>query len=128
MPRIPITTTNAPAAIGSYSQAIKVGNTVFLSGQIPLKPETMEIISDQFSDQLHQAFKNLDAVSKASGGTLNDIVKLTVYLTDLENFSAVNEIMAEYFTTPYPARAAIGVSQLPKDALVEIDAVLYLED
>jgi reactive intermediate/imine deaminase len=128
MPRNSIATNNAPQAIGSYSQAIKTGNIVYLSGQIPLMPETMELISDDFNGQLHQVFKNLDAVALATGGTLDDIVKLTIYLTDLQHFPIVNEIMPKYFTSPYPARAAIGVSQLPKNALVEIEAILHLED
>jgi reactive intermediate/imine deaminase len=127
MPRDPVSTNNAPQAIGSYSQAIRAGNIVYLSGQIPLVPDTMEIVSNDFSEQLHQVFKNLQAVADAAGGSLDNIVKLTVYLTDLENFSLVNEIMSEYFQVPYPARAAIGVSQLPKNALVEIDAVLDLD-
>lgn len=128
MSRKAISTDKAPQAIGSYSQAISTHDTVYLSGQIPLKPDTMEIISDDFSEQLHQVFSNLAAVANASGGTLENIVKLTVYLTDLQNFPLVNEIMPEYFNEPYPARAAIGVSALPKNALVEIDGVLYLED
>ncbi|NNE38071.1 MAG: RidA family protein [Gammaproteobacteria bacterium] len=125
---MPVTTSNAPEAIGSYSQAIRAGNTIYLSGQIPLIPETMEIVSKDFREQLHQVIKNLQTVADAAGGSFNDIVKLTVYLTDLKNFPLVNEIMPEYFTIPYPARVAIGVSQLPKEALVEIDAVLYLGD
>ncbi len=127
MPRDPVSTNNAPQAIGSYSQAMRAGNTVYLSGQIPLVPDTMEMVSDDFSEQLHQVFKNLQAVADAAGGSLDNIVKLTVYLTDLEHFPLVNEIMSEYFQVPYPARAAIGVSQLPKNALVEIDAVLDLD-
>jgi reactive intermediate/imine deaminase len=122
-----ISTTNAPQAIGTYSQAIRTAKTVYLSGQIPLVPETMEIISDDISDQIHQVFKNLSAVATAASGSLNDIVKLNVYLTDLSHFPLVNEIMAEYFNEPYPARAAIGVAALPKDASVEMDAILEID-
>lgn len=122
-----ITTTNAPQAIGTYSQAIRTAKTVYLSGQIPLVPETMEIISDDISDQIHQVFKNLSAVATAASGSLNDIVKLNVYLTDLSHFPVVNKIMAEYFNEPYPARAAIGVAALPKDASVEMDAILEID-
>ena len=121
-----ISTNNAPQAIGTYSQAVKTGNTVYLSGQIPLVPESMVIISDDISDQIHQVFKNLSAVATAADGSLDDIVKLNVFLTDLSHFPTVNEIMAEYFTEPYPARAAIGVAALPKDASVEMDAILEL--
>jgi len=121
-----ISTNNAPQAIGTYSQAVKTGNTVYLSGQIPLVPESMVIISDDISDQIHQVFKNLSAVATAADGSLDDIVKLNVFLTDLSHFPTVNEIMAEYFTEPYPARAAIGVAALPKDAAVEMDAILEL--
>lgn len=121
-----ISTNNAPVAIGTYSQAIRTGSTVYLSGQIPLIPETMEIISDDISDQIHQVFKNLSAVASAADGTLNDIVKLNVFLTDLSHFPTVNEIMAKYFNEPYPARAAIGVAALPKGAAVEMDAILEL--
>ncbi|MDH5433586.1 MAG: RidA family protein [Gammaproteobacteria bacterium] len=127
MSREIISTENAPAAIGTYSQAVKVGNTVYLSGQIPLVPETMEIISDKTEDQIHQVFKNLSAVATASGGDLNSIAKLNIFLTDLSCFPVVNEIMAQYFSTPYPARAAIGVKELPKGALVEMDAILTLD-
>ena len=121
-----ITTNNAPEAIGTYSQAVKTGSTVYLSGQIPLIPETMEIISDDISDQINQVFKNLSAVAAAADGSLDDIVKLNVFLTDLSHFPTVNEIMATYFNQPYPARAAIGVSALPKGAAVEMDAILEL--
>lgn len=121
-----IATNNAPQAIGTYSQAVRTGSTVYLSGQIPLIPETMVIISDDISDQIHQVFKNLSAVAAAADGCLDDIVKLNVFLTDLSHFPTVNEIMAEYFTQPYPARAAIGVAALPKDAAVEMDAILEL--
>ena len=122
-----ISTNEAPQAIGTYSQAIRAGNTVYLSGQIPLVPETMEIISDDIAKQIHQVFKNLSAVAFAADGSLDDIVKLNVFLTDLSHFPIVNEIMAEYFNEPYPARAAIGVAALPKDASVEMDAVLELD-
>lgn len=121
-----ISTENAPAAIGTYSQAVKVGNTVYLSGQIPLDPATMTMVNDDMSAEIHQVFKNLTAVCEAAGGSLNDIAKLNIFLTDLGNFALVNEIMAEYFTQPYPARAAIGVAQLPKDAGVEMDGILVL--
>ncbi|MCL4131818.1 UNVERIFIED_CONTAM: hypothetical protein GTU68_014820 [Idotea baltica] len=121
-----ISTESAPAAIGTYSQAVKVDNTVYLSGQIPLDPSTMEMISDEAGPQIEQVFKNLTAVCKASGGDLQNIVKLNIYLTDLGNFALVNEVMAKHFVQPYPARAAVGVAQLPKDALVEMDAVLVI--
>jgi reactive intermediate/imine deaminase len=122
-----ISTTNAPQAIGTYSQAIKTARTVYLSGQIPLHPETMEMVSDDISEQINQVFRNLSAVATAASGSLNDIVKLNVYLTDLKHFPLVNEIMAEYFNEPYPARAAIGVAALPKDASVEMDAILEID-
>lgn len=121
-----IHTDSAPAAIGPYSQAVRHGDTVYLSGQIPLHPETMEMVDGDVRDQVHRVFQNLSAVAEAAGGSLDHIVRLTVYLTDLANFGSVNEIMAEYFSEPYPARAAIGVSQLPRGAEVEIDAVLGL--
>ena len=121
-----ITSNNAPEAIGTYSQAIQTGSTVYLSGQIPLLPETMEIISDDISEQINQVFKNLSAVAEAADGNLDDIVKLNVFLTDLSHFPTVNEIMASYFNQPYPARAAIGVAALPKGAAVEMDAILEL--
>ena len=117
---------SAPAAIGPYSQAIKTGNLVFLSGQIPLDPESMEIVSDDVAAQTHQVFKNLIAVAEAAGGNLANAVKLTIYLTDLGDFAVVNEIMAANFSEPYPARATIQVSALPKGSRVEIDAVLAL--
>ena len=116
----------APQAIGPYSQAIKAGSMVFLSGQIPLNPETMELVSDDVATQTHQVFKNLIAVAEAAGGGLANTVKLTIYLTDLGDFAVVNEIMAGYFNEPYPARATIQVSALPKGSAVEIDAVLAL--
>lgn len=121
-----IHTTTAPAAIGTYSQAIKVNGTVYLSGQIPLDPATMALVPGDFAAQAEQVFKNLAAVCAAAGGSLQDIVKLNIYLTDLANFATVNEIMARHFNEPYPARAAIGVSQLPKEALVEMDGVMVI--
>ncbi len=121
-----IKTDKAPQAIGTYSQAVKVDNTVYLSGQIALVPESMEIIEGGISAEIHQVFNNLRAVCQAAGGDLKDIVKLNVFLTDLGNFPTVNEIMAEYFSEPYPARAAIGVAALPKAVGVEMDAVLVL--
>ena len=122
----PIQTAAAPAAIGPYSQAIKSGQMVFLSGQIPLVPETMEVVEGGIEAQTHQVFKNLIAVCAAAGSSLAHAAKLTIYLTDLGDFAAVNAIMAEYFTEPYPARATIQVSALPKGVAVEIDAVLCL--
>ena len=121
-----IHTDDAPAASVTYSQAIKVNGTVYLSGQIPLVPETMTMVSSDFTEQAHQVFKNLSAVVQAAGGELKDIVKLNIYLTDLSNFPLVNEVMAQYFNEPYPARAAIGISQLPKDALIEADGVAVI--
>ncbi len=122
-----ISTDKAPQAIGTYSQAVKVDNTVYLSGQIPLIPETMELIEGDIEQQIHQVFKNLTAVCEAAGGKLQDIVKLNIFLTDLTHFPVVNEVMAQYFQQPYPARAAIGVSQLPKGAQVEMDGVMVAE-
>jgi len=119
-----IETPRAPAAIGTYSQAVRVGDTVYLSGQIPLDPDSMELVHDDAGAQIRQVFDNLSAVADAAGGSLADVVKLTVYLTDLDHFPMVNEIMAQYFSEPYPARAAIGVSRLPKGATVEMDAVV----
>ncbi|MFZ4077167.1 MAG: RidA family protein [Legionellaceae bacterium] len=121
-----IHTDQAPAAIGTYSQAIRVGDTVYLSGQIPLDPTTMELCSDNIVLQIKQVFDNLSAVCEASGGTLADIVKLNVYLTDLLHFPSVNEAMTSYFQAPYPARAVIGVSALPRGSQVEVDAVMVL--
>lgn len=117
---------HAPAAIGTYSQAVKVGDTVYLSGQIPLIPETMKLINGDFKAQARQMFKNLNAVCEAANGSLQNIVKLNIYLTDLSYFPVVNEVMAEFFTEPYPARAAIGISQLPKNALVEADGIAVI--
>ncbi|RMF14842.1 MAG: RidA family protein [Gammaproteobacteria bacterium] len=121
-----IQTDQAPKAIGTYSQAVKVGGTVYLSGQIPLDPHTMELVSPEFKEQATQMFRNLRAVCEAAGGSLNDIVKLNLYLTDLSNFTLLNEVMATFFHEPYPARAAVGVRELPKGALVEADAVMVL--
>jgi reactive intermediate/imine deaminase len=126
MSRTVINTENAPAAIGTYSQAIKAGNTVYMSGQIPLDPKTMELV-EGFEAQTVQVFENLKAVAEAVGGSLKDIVKLNIFLTDLGNFATVNEVMSRYFQQPYPARAAIGIAALPKAAQVEMDAVLVLE-
>ena len=126
MAKQPIRTKDAPAAIGPYSQAIRAGNTVYLSGQIPLKPATMELVTGDVRAEIRQVFENLAAVAKASGGSLADAVRVTVYLTDLKNFALVNEIMAEYFAEPYPARAAIGVAALPRGANVEVDGILVL--
>ena len=126
MTREIIHTDAAPAAIGPYSQAVKIGNTVYLSGQIALDPETMEL-KEGIEAQTHQVFKNLSAVCEASGGSLASIAKLSIFLTDLSNFSLVNDIMKQYFKEPYPARAAIGVAQLPKDAEIEMDAIVSLD-
>lgn len=121
-----IQTDKAPKAIGTYSQAVKVGNTVYLSGQIPLDPQSMELVSGDFAASTRRVFENLKAVCEAAGGSLADIVKLNIFLTDLGHFSQVNEIMATYFQEPYPARAAIGVASLPKGAEVEMDAVMVV--
>ncbi len=121
-----ISTDRAPAAIGTYSQAIKAGNLVFLSGQIPLVPETMEVVEGDFEARARQVFTNLQAVAEAAGGSLNDIVKITVFLTDLDNFATVNSVMESFFDAPYPARAAVGVASLPKGVDVEADAILAL--
>ena len=122
-----IQTNKAPQAIGTYSQAVKVGHTVYLSGQIPLVPETMTIIEGDIAAQITQVFDNLKAVAEAAGGGLDDIVKLNVFLTDLSYFLLVNEIMGRYFQEPYPARAAFGVAALPKKAAVEMDAIMFLK-
>lgn len=124
--RVVIHSDNAPAAIGTYSQAVKVGDTVYMSGQIPLVPETMEVIDGDMAAQIRQVFENLQAVAKAAGGSLADIVKLNIFLTDLSHFALVNETMAEYFQQPYPARAAVGVASLPKGVPVEMDAIMVL--
>ncbi|HRY15567.1 MAG TPA: RidA family protein [Candidatus Competibacteraceae bacterium] len=126
MPREIIKTDQAPAAIGTYSQAVKVGDTVYLSGQIPLDPVTMRLVEGGMEAQIRRVFDNLAAVARASSGSLADTVKLNVFLTDLGHFALVNQIMAEYFQEPYPARAAIGVAALPRGAPVEMDAVLVL--
>lgn len=126
MTREIINTNDAPAAIGTYSQAVRHGDLVFLSGQIPLLPASMEMVHGGFEQQVRQVFDNLTAVCKASGGGLENILKLTIFLTDMSNFPQVNAVMDEYFSKPYPARAAIGVASLPKDAEVEMDAVLGL--
>ena len=126
MTREIISTERAPAAIGTYSQAVKTGNTVYLSGQIPLLPETMEMVEGGIEQQIRRVFDNLSAVAEAAGGSLADIAKLNIFLVDLGNFATVNEVMAEYFSEPYPARAAIGVASLPKGAGVEMDAVMEL--
>ena len=120
-----IHTDRAPAAIGAYSQAVRAGDTVYLSGQIPLDPATMQLV-DGIEAQIHQVFKNLSAVCEAAGGSLNDLVKLNVYLTDLSHFAKVNEIMSQYVSEPFPARAAVGVKELPRGALVEADAVMFI--
>ncbi len=120
-----ISTDQAPQAIGTYSQAVRVGDTVYLSGQIGLDPHTMQLV-EGIDAQVHRVFKNLKAVAEASGGSLADVVKLNVFLTDLGNFALVNTIMAEYFSQPYPARAAVGVASLPRGALVEADGVLVV--
>ncbi len=122
-----VKTNNAPQAIGPYSQAVKVGNTVYLAGQIPLIPETMALEQGDMHAQIRRVFENLGAVAKAAGGSLQDVVKLNVYLTDLAHFPLVNEVMVQYFREPYPARAAVGVAALPKAAAVEMDAVMVLE-
>ncbi|RDX36601.1 RidA family protein [Kangiella sp. HD9-110m-PIT-SAG07] len=121
-----INTEKAPAAIGTYSQAVKTGNVVYLSGQIPLIPETMELV-ESFEEQVHQVFKNLSAVCEAAGGSLNHISKLNIFMIDLGHFATVNDVMAQYFDEPYPARAAIGVKALPKGAQIEMDAIMTLE-
>ncbi len=122
----PVSTDSAPAAIGTYSRAVRTGNTVFLSGQIPLVPETMTLVDGDIEAQVVQVFDNLQAVAQAAGGSLADAVRLTVYLIDMAHFPVVNEVMARYIDTPYPARAAVGVAALPKGAQVEVDAILSL--
>jgi reactive intermediate/imine deaminase len=123
-----ISTPFAPQAIGAYSQAVKVDNTVYLSGQIPLDPETMQVVDGDISLQIRRVFENLQAVVSAAGGDFSNIVKLNVYLTDLSNFPLLNEIMAEYFEQPYPARAAVGVAALPKGVAVEMDGIMVLSN
>lgn len=126
MTRSIISTDNAPAAIGTYSQAVRIDNTVYLSGQIPLIPETMELVDGDMEAQIRRVFDNLSAVCEAAGGSLADIAKLNIFLTDLSHFPLVNQVMAGYFQEPYPARAAIGVASLPKGAGVEMDAIMAL--
>jgi reactive intermediate/imine deaminase len=126
MTREIISTDKAPQAIGTYSQAVRIDKTVYISGQIPLVPETMELIEGDFAEQVRQVFKNLSAITEAAGGNINDCAKVNIFLTDLNNFVAVNEVMAEFFSQPYPARAAIEVSALPKGAVVEADAIMAL--
>ncbi|MEA3411015.1 MAG: Rid family detoxifying hydrolase [Pseudomonadota bacterium] len=128
MPRQIISTPDAPQAIGTYSQAVRVGDTVYLSGQIPLVPKTMTLVDGDIEIQIRRVFDNLAAVAVAAGGGLADVVKLNVFLTDLAHFPVINEVMSQYFQEPYPARAAIGVSSLPKGAGVEMDAVMHLAD
>jgi reactive intermediate/imine deaminase len=123
-----ISTSNAPSAIGAYSQAVRTGNTVYISGQIPLDPVTMEVVGGGFEAEARRVFENLKGVAEASGGGLNDVVRATIYMLDLSHFAKVNEIMAEYFDEPYPARAAVGVAQLPKGVAIEMDAILDLSD
>jgi reactive intermediate/imine deaminase len=124
--RTPIATPHAPQAIGTYSQAIRAGNTVYLSGQIPLDPASGELVTGDMEAQVRRVFDNLRAVAQAAGGDLSHVVKLTVYLTDLAHFALVNRVMAEYFSQPYPARAAVGVAALPRGAAVEMDGILEL--
>ncbi len=121
-----IQTKEAPAAIGTYSQAVQTGNTVYVSGQIPLDPITMQMVEGEFKLHVQQVFRNLQAVAKAAGGNLSDIVKLNIYLLDMQQFPVVNEVMAEFLAEPFPARAVIAVSALPKNAVVEMDAILYI--
>jgi len=126
VPRTPISTAFAPKAIGTYSQAVKVRGTVYLSGQIPIDPASGELVSGDMDAQVRRVFENLKAVSQAAGGSLDDVVKVNVYLTDLSHFALVNRVMAEYFSEPYPARATVGVAALPRGAAVEVDGVLEL--
>lgn len=127
MTRTALRTDRAPAAIGTYSQAIRAGDTVYLSGQIPLDPATMNMVEGDIETQIRRVFDNLKAVAEAAGGSLGQVVKLSVYLTDLAQFPRVNVVMAEYFTEPYPARAVVGVAALPRGAIVEMDAILVLD-
>lgn len=126
MNKTPVRTDKAPAAIGTYSQAVRAGDTVYLSGQIPLVPGSADLVAGDMQTQIARVFDNLAAVAEAAGGSLADVVKLNVYLTDLAHFPLVNEVMARYFREPYPARAAVGVAALPKNAAVEMDAVMVL--
>lgn len=127
MSRRPITTERAPAAIGPYSQAVRCGGTVYLSGQIPLDPDTMMLVGDDITAQARRVFDNLNAVCQAADGSLDRIARIGIYLTDLADFAAVNAVMAEYFTQPYPARSTIGVAALPRGARVEVDAILVID-
>ncbi len=127
MSRKIISTHSAPQAIGPYSQAVRAGNTIYLSGQIPLDPRTMQLVSGDIEAQARQVFSNLSAVAEAAGGSLADAVKLTIYLTDFAHFPKVNEVMAKFIDEPYPARATVGVSQLPKGAHIEVDCILQLD-
>jgi len=127
MPRKPVNTAEAPGAIGTYSQAMACGQTVYLSGQIPLDPKTMALVGGGIEAEIHQVFRNLAAVAAAAGGSLAHAVKVTIYMTDLSQFAKVNEIMAQYFSKPFPARATVGVAALPKGAAVEADAILVLD-
>ncbi|WP_372627052.1 RidA family protein [Arsukibacterium sp.] len=124
MSKVIIRTEAAPAAIGTYSQAVKIGTTVYLSGQIPLVPASMQMVSEDFAEQTHQVFKNLAAVCDAAGGTLNNMAKLNIFLVDLGQFATVNEVMSQYFAEPYPARAAVQISALPRGAQIEIDGIM----
>ena len=124
--KTPIQTKDAPAAIGTYSQAVRAGDTVYLSGQIPLDPKTMKLVEGEFEVHVRRVFDNLRAVCREAGGDFDRVVRVTVYLTDLGNFTKVNEVMASYFAEPYPARAAVGVASLPRGSQVEIDAVMFL--
>lgn len=126
MSKVIINTDKAPAAIGTYSQAVKIQNTVYLSGQIPLNPETMEMCQQDFKTEARRVFDNVKAVCEAAGGSIQDMVKVNIFLIDLGNFAQVNEVMSEYFEQPYPARAAIGVAQLPKGANIEIDGIMEI--
>ena len=126
MPKEIISTPNAPQAIGTYSQAVKVDNTVYISGQIPLVPETMQVVEGDFKENARQVFRNINAITIAAGGNINDLVKINIFLTDLSNFATVNEVMEEFFTQPYPARAALQISALPKGVSIEADAVMVL--
>ena len=123
-----ISTDGAPSAIGTYSQAVRTGNTVYISGQIPLDPASMELVEGDMDAKIHRVFESLKAIAEAAGGNLDQVVRLTIYLTDLNHFPLVNQIMAEYFSEPYPARAAVGVAALPKGVPVEMDAILDLSD
>jgi len=127
MKKTKISTDRAPSAIGAYSQAIRAGNFVFISGQIPLDPKTMQVVNGDINDHITQVLSNIRAIAEESGSTMNEIVKINVYLKDLEHFQNVNEVMESYFEKPYPSRAAVEVSRLPKDVSIEMDAILYVE-